>query len=282
MPVIKALFYELFVRAYRLAFLRIILRLFFKKRAPKGYIFLVGSYNAGTTIVKNAVSAHPDVSQAPVEGDVLTSGLINFEQGGWPRGLLGNAPTIARYRNSDELNAESIESDWRPWIKENKFFFEKSISHSVRIEQLRKAFPGSRFICVVRQPEDVVKGIIKRSKPASMAANILGSNTYPKKFLMLQWAYIYRLILLDSQPQDTCFYYYEEFIDSPVETVLSLFKFLGLSDTKVDFNNNKLTVDAESFNIRPLEKLFSPELSAQTYAEETSSQLLNQLLRADT
>lgn len=254
MPIYKAIGYELFIRSYRKCLLRFFLKLLFNKKKPLGWIFLVGCYNSGTTVLKNSIAAHPDVVTPPVEGDVLTTHLSQFEDGGWPRGMLANSYLINQHRQNDTIDANELESDWRPWIKTNRYYLEKSISLSVRIKLLRKAFPGCKFVCITRDPQAVIEGIGKRSVPGQQAQTITGSSQYSDKFLLNQWAYIYNLILEDSNDNDTIFFSYEEFIASACDAVEELYRFLGLSNVPISYENNTLKIADSKILIRPLNK----------------------------
>lgn len=253
-PLIISLFYELYIRLYRYsAVSRKVLQLFVKTKKPKGIFFVIGSYNAGTTVIKRVLATHPDISFLPIEGDLLTSELSNMEEGGWHRCLYGNRERISLYRKSVNINAEKLLKDWAPWIKKENYFLEKSIANSVRMEQLRKAFPGCKFVNVIRSPEGVVNGIKKRSKPTGNAKKQLKSDTYPEPLLYCQWSYIYNLIKSDSRPEDTYHCSYENFITNPDSSTKSIFKYLGLKSVPIDFTSSTLSIDTKEIYIRPLQ-----------------------------
>lgn len=245
MPLGKALLYEVLVRAWRYPFLRALLRIPFGSRQPKAWIFLVGSYNAGTTIVKNAILSHPDVTGMPVEGDIMTSALDDFESGEFPRGMYANKDRIEADRAGAAPDPKRIEKDWSPWIRSDRRFLEKSISNSVRMPHLRTAFPGCRFVCVVRHPEDVAKGIRKRSRPKA-------GGEYQDDFLDQQWAYFYETMLKDGQASDTVFCSYESFIQDPAVEVERLFRALELPEVPIRKEGESLHVGSVEHRIRPL------------------------------
>jgi len=249
--VVVALLCEVYIRMYQIHFLRPILRFAFKKESPRGWVFVTGCYNAGTTVVKNAIGLHPDISSAPIEGDVLTSAMPNFEQGGFPRGMYGNAVAIRLHREFGSINRELAQSDWRPWIFKNKFFCDKSISQTVRIGLLRESFNNSRFVCVTRNPDNVVGGIQKRSVPNKQATVILGSKTYPDCFLKKQWAFIYGLVLRDYDEEDTFFCSYEDFVSNPAKTVGQLYSFLNLRPVDITIVGHSILVHGKKLSIRP-------------------------------
>ena len=243
--------FECFVRFYKRRFFRFFLNKVFPNKEPMGWFFVTGCYNAGTTIVKNAIGIHPDVSMAPVEGDILTSHMPQFEAGGYQRAMYGNSMAIQLHRENNQLNKKAINRDWSPWISTEKFYCEKSISQSVRIKLLRKYFLNSKFICVTRNPDDVISGIQRRSKPSGFAKLILGSKSYPSRFLAKQWGYLYGLVLSDYKEEDTMFCSYEKFIYDPANATIQLYAFLGLRSVEVSTTGSVLVVDSKELAIRP-------------------------------
>lgn len=250
LPWYQALVVESFVRLYRRALFRRILRPFFRPKRPLGIFFVVGCYNSGTTVIKNAISLHPDVATAPIEGDRLTGALLPYETGGWPRCLFGNCHEVVTDRRHGKVDADLFWSDLRPWIDTHKYFLEKSISNTVRIPLLRKAFPGTRFICVVRDVEGVVQGIQRRSRPYGLARKILGASEYSHELLSRQWRFFYSLVLEDmSTEKDIYFCSYEKFISEPDTEVAKLYEFLGLSPQPLAYRNSRLSVGERSLEI---------------------------------
>lgn len=256
-PMLSSLGYEMFIRVYRyFPIARKLLRFFSLPKQPKNIFFVVGAYNSGTTITKSVIGLHPSVSSAPIEGDLLTSEISNLEENGWHRCLYGNKESILDYRKTVTINPINLIKDWSPWIKKDKFFLEKSVSNSVRMSQLREAFPGSKFINVIRDPHDVTSGIIKRSKPTGEAATSLNSDAYPEKLISCQWSFIYDIIDLDSRDADTFSCSYENFIKYPVETISAIYSFLNLHPIAISFNHktNLLQLGEEQIYLRPLSK----------------------------
>jgi len=266
MPLWKALVFELFVRAWSRPSLRSVLRIPFRAREPESWIFVVGSYNAGTTIVKDVILAHPQVAGMPVEGDTLTSALDDFESDAFPRGMFANVERIRAARVGAPPSADRLRADWAPWIREGHHFLEKSISGSMRMPHLRSIFPGCRFICVVRHPQDVASGIRKRSHPAAGGA-------YETKFLNQQWAFFYRTMLEDSEPEDTAFCSYEEFIRHPAAEATRLFGALGLVSVNLRYENGVLHIGEIARGIRPLPVERDVATNARQQIVETLSAL---------
>lgn len=251
LSLITSLTYELFVRAYQLRGFRTAIKYFFRQQMPKEVFFVLGCYNAGTTVVKEAIGLHPDIVMAPVEGDLLTDAMKSYEYGGWPRCMVGNCYGVRQERLHGTVSAPQIISDLRPWMRKGKSFLEKSISNTVRIPLLRKAFPTTKFICVVREPEAVIRGIQKRSQPTGMASNILDMNYYPDELLLRQWVFFYQTVLDDYAKNcaDIYFCSYEKFTREPNVELEEIFKFLDLRDKKPHYLDGQLTVGDRTLTI---------------------------------
>lgn len=279
---ISAVLKEGFIRSYRKPRVRRILQFFFVKRLPRRMIFVVGVYNSGTTVVKDAIALHPDVCSAPIEGDRLSSAIAYFEQGGWPRAMFGNAYEIMKGRLRPTINAEQFISDLRPWVRSNKWFLEKSISNSVRVPQLRKAFPGAKFIWVMREPENVTKGIKKRSLPGPVVSKLLGSDTYPDDFLALQWAFFSRLLLNDCEGQDD-FYCcrYEQFLESPVKLMGDIYKFIGVPDTQIEETEKGIAVSGRKLALHSGSAVENIESDPLTWVRNTIERVEKKLCLQD-
>lgn len=262
----RALFAEAMIRAWTVAPVRALLRPFLARREPGGWIFVVGCYNAGTTIVKRAVMAHPQVVGMPVEGDTLTSHLHQFEDGGYPRGMFANREAILAARAAAPPDPARLAADWAPWIREDRHFLEKSISNSMRMAQLRAAFPGCRFVAVVRDPEDVATGIRRRSRPAN-------GGEYADDFLRGQWSFFYRTILEDADPEDTVFCSYEGFIQDPAGETTRLHAALGLPAVEVEHQEGRLSIAGQDLSIRPLPVERVAWSDGRRQAEETLARL---------
>ena len=173
------------VTLYKKAWVRRLVRGFYKETKPQKWLFLVGCYNSGTTILRDILEAHPQVSSLPFEGVKLTDAFPNLEEGGWPRMM---------YRHRDlwdqisENAGERARRDWAPWWrKDASVYLEKSIDHSTRIRWLDKNFTNAYFLSITRNGLSVIEGISRRAKPYGSARYELKSDTYPYDMIADQW-----------------------------------------------------------------------------------------------
>ena len=188
----------------------------------------------------------------PVEGDLLTDALPNFEKGEWPRALFGNAYEVEIYRKEGHLNKKKLFKDWAPWVRANEVFIEKSIANSLKVKQLHSLHDNYKSIVVVRRPEGVIRGIRKRSIPGPKASKFLQSSEYPVDFLLNQWLYIYKALLEDcGQDNNVIFVNYEDFIDDPALVLIYIKKHLGASCDNLSFSERNIINNKQRLEIRP-------------------------------
>ena len=251
MPLHIGLVYEVFIRLYKIKYFRNIVKHLIKYKVPKRVDFVVGCYNSGTTIIKNVIASHPDVCTAPIEGDHLTSAINLNEFDIAPRAMVVHLFDIENERLNCKINRKNFLSDLRPWVLNGKVFLDKSISNTVRINKLRLAFPGAKFVCVTRNIDSVARGIIKRSHPSGLLRHILGKRDYPISLLIRQWVMFYSYVLCDysRKRDDILFVSYERFLSSPVDETKNIFSFMNLEPIALSYKDNILNVADNSLNI---------------------------------
>lgn len=250
MNICTAALYEIFIRGYRKKYIRWFYKILHSERNPAGVYFVLGCYNSGTTIIKDAIGLHPDVTTAPIEGDVLTAEFSTYEADGWSRCMYARVFDILESRKGEAINSKRVLSDWSPWIKRGKAFLEKSISHTVRIPHLRKAFRNTKFIYVTRDMDAVVAGIQRRSTPAPPAKLICGEK-YPDKLLQQQWRFFNEIVLLDAKNHDDVLIIsYEKFLSEPKKITEQMYTFLCLQKQELTFVDNFLRCGASEIFIK--------------------------------
>ena len=111
---------ELSVKLYKQPAIRRLVRRFYSPRDPEKWLFLVGCYNSGTTILRDIVASHPNVSDLPFEGVKLTSAFPDLEAGGWPRMMYRNK---SHWGKMDSGAAGLARVDWSPWWEKSATIF---------------------------------------------------------------------------------------------------------------------------------------------------------------
>ncbi len=243
---------DFFGRAYMKPAFRRVVRFLVPTRYPDKWVFVVGCYNSGTTLLREMLGSHPDVSSLAREGVKFTDQFPNLQAGGWQRMLLKNKENWEMPRSNIKQRTKKIIRDWSPmWKMRRRVFLEKSIEHAVRMDWLEEAFDSPYFITIVRNGYCVCEGVRRKAAPHGPATKEVGASEYPISLAAQQWVAINEKI--EEQISDSRRVYrisYEELVTSPLETLEKLFSFLGLEQPVMEFKNGLLKIDGNVFKIR--------------------------------
>jgi len=239
---------EVFIKFYKYPNIRRLVRKFYRPRDPEKWLFLVGCYNSGTTILRDIIASHPNISELPFEGVKLTDAFPDLEAGGWPRMMYRN------YKYWDKIPhdaADRARADWAPWWdKSATIFLEKSIDHSTRIDWLNKNFKNAYFLSITRNGLAVAEGIARRSKPVGNAVKELGQDHYPLEMIANQWCAFDEKISQDlAGVQNKLSITYEDLMANTQNIISQVFAFLDLSAPTVIVEGNTVTVNGRAFEL---------------------------------
>ena len=111
------------------------------------YVFIVGCYNSGTTLLNYILGQHEEISNLPTEGVFLTDRLSKPEDFGWPRMWWKCRDKIFLTEKENSKEVIRIKKEWGFWFDKKKaIFLEKSVANSARIRWLNKSFDHPYFI----------------------------------------------------------------------------------------------------------------------------------------
>jgi len=221
--------WEIWERAYRLAPVRASLRPFVPLRKPEAWLFPVGCYNSGTTLLLHILGAHPDVRTLPDEGVRFTSVLHRPEELGWTRMWARCPEHVCMPGRVDPPVARRVMQDWSAlWGRGGRVFMDKSISNTTRMTWLDLNFPHSHFIGMVRNGYCVASGIRSKARPKGTAAREIGDR-YPIALAGEQWVVSNRVMMRDAALVARFrLLRYEDLVSKPLEVVTDLWNFVGL------------------------------------------------------
>lgn len=214
---------------YRKPAIRALARQVAPRREPEKWLFLVGCYNSGTTVLRRLLESHPDIASFPHEGVNLTDAFPDLEAGGWPRMMYANHDCWEMATDGGEGRAERARRDWAIWWpRRAKVYLEKSIDHSTRMPWLDQHFPNAHFIAITRNGYCVSEGILRRSRPQGQAAVRVGA-IYPVRMVAEQWVEIDRVVTRSCSLVRRCHSLrYEDLMADPVGELTKMFSFLNL------------------------------------------------------
>lgn len=188
-------------------------------RNPRQWVFVLGCYNSGTTLLHDVLANHPDIARLPREGQYCTDQLLVPGDVGLARSWALAPERFTLDEGSDSgPDPLRIKRQWSTLMSpaSNPVFLEKSIPNAGRIRWLNSHFENAYFIAIIRNGFAVSEGIRRKAGlPVKQAAR--------------QWATANRIMLEDlGTVERSLVITYEEFTRDPGETLARIFAFLDL------------------------------------------------------
>ena len=277
----KSISEELFVRAYTNPIARRVMRKFVPSKYPPRWIFIVGCYNSGTTLLQKILGAHPQVSALPREGVRFTNWLSNLELNDHHMMWDENYKDVTIPEGNSKLAYEGIIADWRIfWKKSTKVCLEKSIANTARIEWLNSNFPNAYFLGIHRNGYCISEGLHRRARPPQWLKDKTGKETYSLSMTANQWV-IANQDMLDgmAKVERKQIIEFEEFVAEPYSYLCDLFEKLELSTDCLQKTQTGISINGQSFDIKnpnpkSLERLSNEDINEVT---PVIAQMMNKL-----
>lgn len=183
----------------------------------RGWLFVLGVNNSGTTLLSEILGRHPDVRAMPSEGHHLTNGLPRPGDHAVIRNWT-TRPEVFRRTELDHLTAEKALYDWSFFFEPGRgYLLEKSPPNTIRALWMQEHFRPATFVALARHPYAVCEGIARKSGlPLATAAR--------------HWSAAYAWLLDDwSMLQRATLVRYEELCLDPPRVLSQVHEFLGLA-----------------------------------------------------
>lgn len=197
---------------------------------PNKWVFIVGCYNSGTTLLHNLLSNHSHIGSMPDEGQFFTDQLLLPKSVGLPR-LWAIEPELFRLGEKDgkNINVNRLKRQWGAHYNDLKkpVLIEKSPPNAARTHWIQANFENAYFIGIIRNGYAVAEGIRRKGgHRLEMAAN--------------QWVNANEIMLEDfDKLKRKKIIRYEDICDSPGKILGDLMVFLGLNATFLGFKEEQ-------------------------------------------
>ena len=202
---------------------------FGREMQPEKWVFIIGCYNSGTTLLSKILSRHPQITTLPTEGVTLTDGLPRPERHGWNR-LWYKCIRDIRLEPGPGMErvARRIKKQWAYHYDGRPLFLEKSIANTARIGFLNAYFSPAYFIYMVRNGYAVAEGIQRKARPRKWGCRQYG-NHYPIEMCAEQWVASDDIVAEDRTGiQHFISITYEALTASPMTVLNDLTRFLDI------------------------------------------------------
>ncbi len=164
---------------------------------PKKWVFIVGCYNSGTTLLADVMGNHPDISALPVEGVRLSDVWPLPETHAWNRMWMKCIDEMRLTPGPGmKALAQRVKRQWSFSFARKPLLLEKSIANTPRMPFIQAYFQPAYFIYIVRNGYAVSEGLRRGAKPMQWGRDDYGES-YPIRMCAEQWAWTDRIVSQD-------------------------------------------------------------------------------------
>lgn len=245
---------------------QVVLGIFGRSLNPNKWIFVVGCYNSGTSLLAQLISLHPSCSGTTNEGVALTNQLPTPEKYGWPRIWKYCLKELEIHPDDigSQKKALKIKKQWSlSFNRKSPVLVEKSISNAARIPFFAEYFQPAFFIHIVRDGHAVAEGIRRKAKPYNYN-NKEHEDEYPIQLCIEQWILANNIIsnsLEKNSLQDrSVVITYEDLCENPKDVMNSIYELVGLNKLE---NFDELLLASNIKGVSNMNKKSHDSLSAE-------------------
>ena len=236
---------------------------FGRELTPQRWIFIVGCYNSGTTLLKEMLAEHLEIGTLPGEGVRFTDALPRPEERGWNRMWCRCVEDVRLPPEGQEERVRRIKRQWSMVFPRGRpNLLEKSIANAARLPFLQAHFQPAHIVYLVRDGYAVAEGIRRKARPW-LWENPEYSGLYPIELCAEQWRETDRLIRADLWQIDRFLpVYYEELTRDPAGALRRITDFLELAPISEEVFLRRWKVHGEEAPIRNMNDRSHAQLSA--------------------
>lgn len=202
---------------------------------PEKWVFLVGCYNSGTTLLAELLGKHPKISALPTEGHFITDQFVKDYDIGLPRMWVKREDLFRLTEHDVGPDPDRVKKEWGMRLDLAKpVLLEKSPPNSARTRWLQKHFENAYFIGIVRNGYAVAEGISRKADPRHLRSG------WPISDSAEQWRRSNEVLEQDSRHlRHFRWVKYEDLAASPLQVLNEIALFLGIqpfSDSLIQQN----------------------------------------------
>ncbi len=246
-----------------------------KEPKPEKWVFLVGCYNSGTTLLAELLSQHPSISGLPTEGHFITDQFVKDYDVGLPRMWVGNERLFRLDENSSGPNVDRIKREWAMRLDLSKpILLEKSPPNSARTRWFQKNFENAHFIAIVRNGYAVAEGISRKGDPQHLGED------WPIEDSIKQWKRGNEILFDDAKHLKNYHQIsYEELAKDPLNVLNGIANFLNVENFSSFDNEQSFQIHERETSVKDLNQVSIDRLSSEqiTKISEIAGDMLKEL-----
>jgi hypothetical protein len=224
---------------------------------PDKWVFIVGCYNSGTTLLAQLLGRHPDISGMPTEGHFVTDQFIKDFDIGLPRMWVDREDLFRLTEGDEGPDSTRLKKEWGMRLDLSKpVLLEKSPPNGARTRWLQKHFENAHFIGLVRNGYAVSEGITRKGDPQHIKGG------WPIERSAHQWARSNEILQEDSEKLNHFIWIkYEDLVGDIRQTLGNITDFLGLPPFPDSIVNQEFSIHERNGSIKDLNEVSIDSLS---------------------
>ncbi len=193
---------------------------------PDKWVFLVGCYNSGTTLLRKVLGSHTLISALPSEGQYLTDQFPSDHEIGLSRMWVLREDLYRLTENTLGPDATRIKREWCMRLdKSRPVFLEQTPANVARMRWIQRNFENAYFIGIVRNGYAVSEGIVRKAKPIHLEQG------WSIEQAAYQWSRSNEILCEDAKHLDHFIWCkYEDLTENLEKEISKILRFLGISE----------------------------------------------------
>lgn len=230
--------------------------------SPDKWVFIVGCYNSGTTLLSEVLANHNEIGYLPTEGHFLTDQFPSEYDIGISRMWMYREDLYRLTEKDTGPDVIRIKKEWNMRMKERSkpVFLEKSPQNGARTRWLQEHFDNAYFIGVIRNGYAVSEGISRKAKPEHRMGK------WPIETCAKQWCHSNKVLEEDAAHLDNFMWIrYEDFTEDPQSELNKVLKFIGVDqyekfDPQQQWSIHERTENIKNMNNESISKLSNDDI----------------------
>ena len=212
----------------------------------KTWVFLVGCYNSGTTLLAELLGQHPSISALSTEGHFITDQFIKDYDIGLPRMWVEREDLFRLNEDDEGPDALRVKKEWAMRLDLKKpVLLEKSPPNSAKMRWLQKHFENAHFIGIMRNGYAVAEGITRKADPKHLI------NSWPIEMSAYQWKRSNEVMQQDAEHLKKFMWItYEDLASDTVTTLNNITDFIGIDDFETFDSDRQWSIHERDEQVR--------------------------------